>query len=197
MSVQCDPPCQRPQLWAQPWQRVQQRVWKCGVWALVISQPSHLRSTNLRSTPRVRKKSPEEMRDFLKLLDAWFRSCHSSSQTESEFRFARWKKAVQRAMNWETTEPCCNANGTCNICLIYKMYDWSKKHNFSWTQSGEQMQESDWDPPWTLSFSFTDNRFLKEDERSLLGGPSHPSPHQSGPLRSDPFTAAACHVPHQ
>lgn len=32
--------------------------------------------------------------------------------TESEFRFARWKKAVQRAMNWETTEPCCNANGT-------------------------------------------------------------------------------------
>lgn len=24
---------------------------------------------------------------------------------ESEFRFARWKKAVQRAMNWETTEP--------------------------------------------------------------------------------------------
>uniref|UniRef100_A0A8D0A5I7 glycerol kinase n=1 Tax=Sander lucioperca TaxID=283035 RepID=A0A8D0A5I7_SANLU len=31
---------------------------------------------------------------------------------ESEFRFARWKKAVQRSMNWETTEPCCNANGT-------------------------------------------------------------------------------------
>nr|XP_040057653.1 glycerol kinase-like isoform X1 [Gasterosteus aculeatus aculeatus] len=30
---------------------------------------------------------------------------------ESEFRFARWKKAVQRSMNWETTEPCCNANG--------------------------------------------------------------------------------------
>ncbi|XP_071774384.1 glycerol kinase-like isoform X1 [Centroberyx gerrardi] len=30
---------------------------------------------------------------------------------ESEFRFARWKKAVQKAMNWETTEPCCNANG--------------------------------------------------------------------------------------
>ncbi|XP_041858123.1 glycerol kinase-like isoform X2 [Melanotaenia boesemani] len=25
---------------------------------------------------------------------------------ESEFRFARWKKAVQRAMNWETTEVC-------------------------------------------------------------------------------------------
>ncbi|XP_068185257.1 glycerol kinase 3-like isoform X2 [Antennarius striatus] len=24
---------------------------------------------------------------------------------ESEFRFARWKKAVQRAMNWETSEP--------------------------------------------------------------------------------------------
>uniref|UniRef100_A0A668A7C6 Probable glycerol kinase n=1 Tax=Myripristis murdjan TaxID=586833 RepID=A0A668A7C6_9TELE len=31
---------------------------------------------------------------------------------ESEFRFARWKKAVQKAMNWETTEPCCNTNGT-------------------------------------------------------------------------------------
>uniref|UniRef100_A0A3Q4BUL5 glycerol kinase n=1 Tax=Mola mola TaxID=94237 RepID=A0A3Q4BUL5_MOLML len=34
---------------------------------------------------------------------------------ESESRFARWKKAVQRAMNWETTdttEPCCNSNGT-------------------------------------------------------------------------------------
>uniref|UniRef100_A0A4W6E4N8 Probable glycerol kinase n=1 Tax=Lates calcarifer TaxID=8187 RepID=A0A4W6E4N8_LATCA len=30
---------------------------------------------------------------------------------ESEFRFARWKKAVQKAMNWETTEPCCNSNG--------------------------------------------------------------------------------------
>uniref|UniRef100_A0A671WXB7 glycerol kinase n=1 Tax=Sparus aurata TaxID=8175 RepID=A0A671WXB7_SPAAU len=31
---------------------------------------------------------------------------------ESEFRFARWKKAVQRAMNWETIEPCCSSNGT-------------------------------------------------------------------------------------
>uniref|UniRef100_A0A8C6UFR0 glycerol kinase n=1 Tax=Neogobius melanostomus TaxID=47308 RepID=A0A8C6UFR0_9GOBI len=31
---------------------------------------------------------------------------------ESEFRFARWKKAVQKAMNWETTEPCCHTNGT-------------------------------------------------------------------------------------
>ncbi|CAL8326752.1 unnamed protein product [Lota lota] len=30
---------------------------------------------------------------------------------ESEFRFSRWKKAVQKAMNWETTEPCCNSNG--------------------------------------------------------------------------------------
>lgn len=36
--------------------------------------------------------------------------CLSSS--ESEFRFARWKKAVQRAMNWETIEPCCSSNGT-------------------------------------------------------------------------------------
>uniref|UniRef100_A0A8C6NP97 Probable glycerol kinase n=1 Tax=Nothobranchius furzeri TaxID=105023 RepID=A0A8C6NP97_NOTFU len=30
---------------------------------------------------------------------------------ESEFRFARWKKAVQKAMNWETTEPCSHRNG--------------------------------------------------------------------------------------
>ncbi|XP_060755495.1 glycerol kinase isoform X1 [Neoarius graeffei] len=28
---------------------------------------------------------------------------------ESEFRYARWKKAVERSMNWETTEP--NGNG--------------------------------------------------------------------------------------
>uniref|UniRef100_A0A3Q1FDJ9 glycerol kinase n=1 Tax=Acanthochromis polyacanthus TaxID=80966 RepID=A0A3Q1FDJ9_9TELE len=31
---------------------------------------------------------------------------------ESEFRFGRWKKAVQKAMNWETAESCCNGNGT-------------------------------------------------------------------------------------
>uniref|UniRef100_A0A8C2FHK4 Probable glycerol kinase n=1 Tax=Cyprinus carpio TaxID=7962 RepID=A0A8C2FHK4_CYPCA len=31
---------------------------------------------------------------------------------ESELRYARWKKAVQRAMNWETTEPVNNGNGT-------------------------------------------------------------------------------------
>uniref|UniRef100_A0A3P8WBI0 glycerol kinase n=1 Tax=Cynoglossus semilaevis TaxID=244447 RepID=A0A3P8WBI0_CYNSE len=30
---------------------------------------------------------------------------------ESELRFSRWKKAVQRSMNWETTEPCCGTNG--------------------------------------------------------------------------------------
>uniref|UniRef100_A0A8B9KZD7 glycerol kinase n=1 Tax=Astyanax mexicanus TaxID=7994 RepID=A0A8B9KZD7_ASTMX len=30
---------------------------------------------------------------------------------ESEFRYARWKKAVQRSMNWETTEPIMNGNG--------------------------------------------------------------------------------------
>uniref|UniRef100_A0A673BX16 Probable glycerol kinase n=1 Tax=Sphaeramia orbicularis TaxID=375764 RepID=A0A673BX16_9TELE len=30
---------------------------------------------------------------------------------ESEFRYARWKKAVQKSMNWETTEPVCNGNG--------------------------------------------------------------------------------------
>ncbi|KAA0722273.1 Glycerol kinase [Triplophysa tibetana] len=30
---------------------------------------------------------------------------------ESELRYARWKKAVQRAMNWETTEQVNNGNG--------------------------------------------------------------------------------------
>lgn len=35
--------------------------------------------------------------------------------TESELRYARWKKAVQRAMNWETTEPVNNGNGVCDF----------------------------------------------------------------------------------
>uniref|UniRef100_A0AAX7V723 Probable glycerol kinase n=1 Tax=Astatotilapia calliptera TaxID=8154 RepID=A0AAX7V723_ASTCA len=30
---------------------------------------------------------------------------------ESEFRYARWKKAVEKSMNWETMEPVCNGNG--------------------------------------------------------------------------------------
>lgn len=34
---------------------------------------------------------------------------------ESEFRYARWKKAVQKAMNWETTEPVSNGNGETSI----------------------------------------------------------------------------------
>lgn len=34
---------------------------------------------------------------------------------ESEFRYARWKKAVQRAMNWETTEPIMNGNEESSI----------------------------------------------------------------------------------
>ncbi|XP_055020325.1 glycerol kinase isoform X2 [Boleophthalmus pectinirostris] len=34
---------------------------------------------------------------------------------ESEFRYARWKKAVQKAMNWETTEPLGNGNGEPSI----------------------------------------------------------------------------------
>uniref|UniRef100_A0A7N6AS60 glycerol kinase n=1 Tax=Anabas testudineus TaxID=64144 RepID=A0A7N6AS60_ANATE len=29
---------------------------------------------------------------------------------ESEFRYARWKKAVEKSMNWETTEPVCNGD---------------------------------------------------------------------------------------
>ncbi|XP_066562478.1 glycerol kinase isoform X1 [Amia ocellicauda] len=34
---------------------------------------------------------------------------------ESEFRYARWKKAVQKAMNWESTEPVTNGNGETSI----------------------------------------------------------------------------------
>ncbi|XP_026122397.1 glycerol kinase-like isoform X1 [Carassius auratus] len=34
---------------------------------------------------------------------------------ESELRYARWKKAVQRAMNWETTEPVSNGNEETSI----------------------------------------------------------------------------------
>ncbi|XP_036396191.1 glycerol kinase-like isoform X3 [Megalops cyprinoides] len=34
---------------------------------------------------------------------------------ESEYRYARWKKAVQKAMNWETTEPIPNGNGETSI----------------------------------------------------------------------------------
>uniref|UniRef100_A0AAY5ELC1 Probable glycerol kinase n=1 Tax=Electrophorus electricus TaxID=8005 RepID=A0AAY5ELC1_ELEEL len=34
---------------------------------------------------------------------------------ESEFRYARWKKAVQRAMNWETTEPVVNGKADASI----------------------------------------------------------------------------------
>ncbi|KAK2857000.1 hypothetical protein Q5P01_005735 [Channa striata] len=34
---------------------------------------------------------------------------------ESEFRYARWKKAVEKSMNWETTEPVCNGNGEPSI----------------------------------------------------------------------------------
>ncbi|XP_041637994.1 glycerol kinase isoform X2 [Cheilinus undulatus] len=34
---------------------------------------------------------------------------------ESEFRYARWKKAVQKSMNWETTEPVGNGNGETSI----------------------------------------------------------------------------------
>uniref|UniRef100_A0A3B5B5Y9 Glycerol kinase-like n=1 Tax=Stegastes partitus TaxID=144197 RepID=A0A3B5B5Y9_9TELE len=29
---------------------------------------------------------------------------------ESEFRYARWKRAVQKSMNWETTEPVCETS---------------------------------------------------------------------------------------
>ncbi|XP_061082675.1 glycerol kinase isoform X4 [Conger conger] len=34
---------------------------------------------------------------------------------ESELRYARWKKAVQKSMNWETSEPVPNGNGETSI----------------------------------------------------------------------------------
>lgn len=34
---------------------------------------------------------------------------------ESEFRYARWKRAVQKSMNWEITEPIGNGNGETSI----------------------------------------------------------------------------------
>uniref|UniRef100_A0AAY4E8Z1 Probable glycerol kinase n=1 Tax=Denticeps clupeoides TaxID=299321 RepID=A0AAY4E8Z1_9TELE len=38
---------------------------------------------------------------------------------ESEFRYARWKKAVQKSMNWETTEPLSNGSGQyCIFCSV-------------------------------------------------------------------------------
>uniref|UniRef100_A0AAX7U7M8 Probable glycerol kinase n=1 Tax=Astatotilapia calliptera TaxID=8154 RepID=A0AAX7U7M8_ASTCA len=55
-----------------------------GVWSLSPGQLPHV--TSERYEPQI---NPEE----------------------SEYRFARWKKAVQKAMNWETTEPCYNGSG--------------------------------------------------------------------------------------
>lgn len=46
---------------------------------------------------------------------------------ESEFRYARWKKAVQKSMNWETTEPVANGNGT-QLQLPQSFADESSKH---------------------------------------------------------------------
>ncbi|MEQ2255740.1 hypothetical protein ILYODFUR_017072 [Ilyodon furcidens] len=34
---------------------------------------------------------------------------------ESEFRYARWKKAVEKSKNWETTQPVVNGNGEPSI----------------------------------------------------------------------------------
>ncbi|MEQ2198224.1 hypothetical protein XENOCAPTIV_009666, partial [Xenoophorus captivus] len=94
---------------------------------------------------------------------------------ESEFRFARWKKAVQKAMNWETTETSCTSNGmqlrVGNIRL-------------------KPLQESHWDHAG-CSLSLAENRYREEDERRPLLDPSYPCPHQSGPLRSDRY-AACC-----
>uniref|UniRef100_A0AAY4E8Z4 Probable glycerol kinase n=1 Tax=Denticeps clupeoides TaxID=299321 RepID=A0AAY4E8Z4_9TELE len=37
---------------------------------------------------------------------------------ESEFRYARWKKAVQKSMNWETTEPLSNGKEPSIFCSV-------------------------------------------------------------------------------
>lgn len=56
---------------------------------------------------------------------------------ESEFRYARWKKAVEKSKNWETTQPVANGNGkysdhpqstkfTWYLCFLWKKqrYNW-------------------------------------------------------------------------
>ena len=69
--VQSDPPCPRPQLWVQPWQRGQQRGWRCGTWAPITSHTSHQRNIYLRSTVTVRKTHPEEKCGALFLGTLW------------------------------------------------------------------------------------------------------------------------------
>ncbi len=52
---------------------------------------------------------------------------------ESELRYARWKKAVQRAMNWETTEPVNNGNGML-ACLFVCLFNLTQLTNQSTNQ---------------------------------------------------------------
>lgn len=52
-------------------------------------------------------------------------------------------------------------------------------------ESGEVKCRSLTDSCWMLCLLLTDHRCWKEDERRPLGGFSHPSSHQSRPLRSD------------
>lgn len=52
--VQWNPPCPRPQLWAQPWQRGPPRGWTCGTWAPIASLTSHPRHMSPRSILTVR-----------------------------------------------------------------------------------------------------------------------------------------------
>uniref|UniRef100_A0A8C6NLD2 glycerol kinase n=1 Tax=Nothobranchius furzeri TaxID=105023 RepID=A0A8C6NLD2_NOTFU len=37
---------------------------------------------------------------------------------ESEFRYARWKKAVEKSKNWETTQPFESGQGKCSRCHV-------------------------------------------------------------------------------
>uniref|UniRef100_A0A7N8WN29 glycerol kinase n=1 Tax=Mastacembelus armatus TaxID=205130 RepID=A0A7N8WN29_9TELE len=65
---------------------------------------------------------------------------------ESEFRFARWKKAVQKAMNWETTEPFYNTNGVrelndCDLgCFLFHLLT---------TGLGRKLNSTPWGVPPT------------------------------------------------
>uniref|UniRef100_A0A8D0B6W6 glycerol kinase n=1 Tax=Sander lucioperca TaxID=283035 RepID=A0A8D0B6W6_SANLU len=46
---------------------------------------------------------------------------------ESEFRYARWKKAVQKSMNWETTEPVGNGNGRKQFITLHCLCQTTEK----------------------------------------------------------------------
>lgn len=120
LHLQWSRPCLRRRLWVQRWQRGQRRAWASGVWARRTWAKSHRRSSSLRSTLKVHRAAAA--RHVLCVcsgapalnIKMSLRLCSA----ESEFRYARWKKAVQKSMNWETTEPVGNGNGRKDrICI--------------------------------------------------------------------------------